>query len=193
MKKNNEIIDWSKFYNEKINNDKNNYDDTYMKSFKNHLILKNYDTRFAMYLDTKYLGYINETFNSNLKFSNKLTILSLYFKNIYKDNTIYKYASIIDKLNILVNGKELLPELSSDYHNRVIPYNKGLSLPDGYHMYGFNFYSLASQPNGFINMKDIKDFLIYSSQVDVSEEYKLKVCSREYKILKINNYTGKIL
>ncbi len=161
---------------------------------KNNLIIKNYSTRYAMYLDEKYLGYINENLNNtNLKFSNKLGILSLYFKNIYKDNTIYTYSSIIDKLNILVNGKDLLPELPATYHNQVIPYNKGYVLPDGYHMYGFNINSLASQPNGFVNMKKIRDFLIYSSQFDVSQEYLLKICAREYKILKIDNQLGKIL
>jgi hypothetical protein len=163
----------------------------------NHPIIGKYDTRFAMYLDEKYLNHINEDLNNqNLKFSNKLTVLSLYFKNIYKNNTVLTYQQIIDKLNILINGKELLPELPSEYHNRVIPYMKGYSLPDGYHLYGFNFHSLSSQPNGFINMKKIKDFLIYSSQVNINNqglEAKLKVCTREYKILKIDNLTGKII
>jgi hypothetical protein len=52
---------------------------------------------------------------------------------------------------------------------------------------------LASQPNGFANMKKIKDFLIYSSQNNVNQEYKLKICTREYKILKIDNLMGKII
>lgn len=38
MLKNNEIINWNKFYNDKINNDKNDYNKDYMKSYKNHLI-----------------------------------------------------------------------------------------------------------------------------------------------------------
>ena len=160
---------------------------------KNHLIIKNYDTRFAMYLDTKHLVHINENLNLDLKFSNKLTALTLYFQNVYKNETINTYQPIINSLNILVNGKELLPELPSNYVNRVIPYNKGYSLPDGYNMYSFNFSSLSSQPNGFANMKKIKDFLIYSSQNNTNQEYKLKICTREYKILKIDNLVGKIL
>jgi hypothetical protein len=163
---------------------------------KNNLILKNYNTRFAMYLDEKYLTYIDEDLNDpSLKFSNKITILILYFKNIYKNTIVYTYQQIIDKLNIYINGKELLPELPSEYHNRVIPYNKGYELPDGYHVYSFNYNSLSSQPNGFINMKKVRDFLIYSSQVDINQykEAKLKVCTREYKILKIDNLMGKII
>lgn len=35
---NNKIMDWSKFYNEKINEDKNDYNELYNKSYKNHLI-----------------------------------------------------------------------------------------------------------------------------------------------------------
>ena len=161
---------------------------------KNHLIIKNYDTRFAMYLDTKYLNHINENLNNtNLKFSNKLTVLSLYFQNIFKNTTIYTPAEIIDKLNIYVNGKELLPELPSSYHNNVISYYKGLALPFGYYMYGFNYYGLSTQPNGFINMKKIRDFLIYSNQVNTNQEYKLKICTREYKILNIDNLMGQLL
>ncbi len=164
------------------------------QTLKNHLIIKNYNTRFAMYLDTKHLVHINENLNDlTLKFSNKLTALSLYFQNVYQNETIDTYQPIINSLNILVNGKELLPELPSDYVNRVIPYNKGLSLPDGYNMYSFNFQSLASQPNGFANMRKIRDFLIYSSQVNTNQEYKLKICTREYKILKIDNLVGKII
>ena len=162
---------------------------------KNHLIIKNYDTRFAMYLDTKYLNHINENLNNTaLKFSNKLTILSLYFQNVYKNNTINTYQQIIDKLNIYLNGKELLPELPTNYHNYVIPYNKGLSLADSYHVYGFNYYGLTNQPNGFMNMKKIRDFLIYSHQINTNEykEAKLKICTREYKILQIDNMMGKI-
>lgn len=161
---------------------------------KNHLIIKNYDTRFAMYLDTKYLNHINENLNNtSLKFSNKLTVLSLYFQNVYKNRTIITLTEIIDKLNIYINGKELLPELPSTYHGNVISYYKGMSLPFGYYMYGFNYHALSTQPNGFLNMKKIRDFLIYSHQTNINNEYKLNICTREYKILKIDNLMGQIL
>jgi hypothetical protein len=86
----------------------------------------------------------------------------------------------------MINGKELLPNLPSQYHNYVIPYMKGYMLPEGFHTYGFGYNSLTMQPNGMLNMKKIKDFLIYSKQLDVNKEYKLKVCTKEYKILKID-------
>jgi hypothetical protein len=161
---------------------------------KTHPVIKNYSARFAMYLDTKYLNYINEDLNNiSLKYAYKLTVLVLYFTNIYKNETKYTVQQIIDTLNIFINGKELLPSLASTYHNSVVSYQKGIALPDGYHAYGFNFDSLASQPNGFVNMKKINDLLIYSKQNDVNQEYKLKVCTREYKILQIDNSKGKLI
>jgi hypothetical protein len=42
-------------------------------------------------------------------------------------------------------------------------------------------------------MKKINDLLIYSKQNDVNQEYKLKVCTREYKILQIDNSKGKLI
>jgi hypothetical protein len=163
---------------------------------KNHPIISKYDIRFAMYLDSKYLTYIDENLNNlNLKYSYKLTVLVLYFTKIYKNETITVKTNIIDSLNIMLNGTELLPNLPSEYHNYVIPYLKGYMLPKNYHMYGFCLDSLSSDPNGMINMKKIKDFLIYSKQLNIIEdiEYRLKICTREYRILDINNNKGKLL
>ena len=158
-----------------------------------HPIIK-INVRFGMYLDTKYLVYINENLNNlSLKYSYKLTVLSLYFQNNYKNEVIKTPISIIDSLNILLNGTELLPELPSSYHNYVIPYLKGRALPKNVHTYGFTYDSLSDQPCGFINMKLIKDFLIYSKQTNTDKEYRLKICTREYKILKIENNKGKII
>jgi hypothetical protein len=157
---------------------------------KDHSIIGKYSTRFAMFLDSKYLVYINENLNNvSLKYSYKLTVLSLYFTNNYVNEIIYTPVNIIDTLNIMINGKELLPNLPSQYHNYVIPYMKGYMLPDGFHTYGFGYNSLTLQPNGMLNMKKIKDFLIYSKQLDVNKEYKLKICTKEYKILKIDMNT----
>ncbi len=162
-----------------------------------HPIISKYDVRFAMYLDSKYLVYINENLNnSSLKYSYKLTVLSLYFTNNYKNITINTPVNIIDSLNIWLNGVELLPDLPSSYHNYVIPYLKGMALPNSYHTYSFGYYSLTPQPNGFINMKLIKDFLIYTKQTEINStwpEYRLKICTREYKVLKIENNKGKLI
>ena len=194
------------WYSEYVNN--SNYDnyiyvviDAEIKSnsyryqiLKNHPIIGKYDTRFAMYLDQKYLQYIDENLNNkNLKFSNKLTLLTLYFTYIYMNINIKTNVDAIDMLNILVNGKEIQPNLHSEYNNYVVPYVKGYTLPDGYHLYSFAYNSLASQPNGFAFMKKIKDFLIYSKQNDIGNEYKMKICAREYKFIKIENNKATII
>jgi hypothetical protein len=161
---------------------------------KTHPIIGKYDTRFAMYLDQKYLQYIDENLNNtNLKFSNKLTLLTLYFMNIYMNDNIKINVDAIDSLNILVNGKELQPKLFAEFNNLVVPYMKGYTLPDGYHLYSFAYDSLSSQPNGFAFMKRLKDFLIYSKQNNVMNEYKMKICAKEYKFIKIENNKAIIL
>jgi hypothetical protein len=161
---------------------------------KNHMIIGKYDTRFAMYLDQKYLQYIDENLNDkNLKFSNKLTLLTLYFTNIYMNDSVKTNIDAIDNLNILVNGKEIQPKLFADFNNLVVPYMKGYTLPDGYHLYSFAYDSLSSQPNGFAFMKRLKDFLIYSKQNNYMNEYKMKICAKEYKFIKIENNKAVIL
>jgi hypothetical protein len=158
------------------------------KLLKNHPIIGKYDTRFAMYLDQKYLQYIDENLNNtNLKFSNKLTLLTLYFTNIYMNKNVKTNIDAIESLNILVNGKELQPKLYAEFNNMVVPYMKGYVLPDGYHLYSFAYDSLSSQPNGFAFMKRLKDFLIYSKQNNIMNEYKMKICTKEYKFIKIEN------
>jgi hypothetical protein len=159
-----------------------------------HPIIGKYDTRFAMYLDQKYLQYIDENLNNkNLKFSNKLTLLTLYFTNIYMNDNAKTFVNAINSLNILVNGKELQPYLPSEFNNLVVPYMKGYTLPDGHHLYSFAYDSLSSQPNGFAFMKRLKDFLIYSKQNNVMNEYKMKICAREYKFIKIENNKAVLL
>lgn len=161
---------------------------------KNHPIIGKYDTRFAMYLDQKYLQYIDENLNNtNLKFSNKLTLLTLYFTNIYMNKNVKTNIDAIESLNILVNGKELQPKLYAEFNNMVVPYMKGYVLPDGYHLYSFAYDSLSSQPNGFAFMKRLKDFLIYSKQNNIMNEYKMKICAKEYKFIKIENNKAVIL
>lgn len=160
----------------------------------NHSIISKYNIRYAMYLDEKYLQYINENLNNiDLKYSQKLTILILYFtkNHINKINIIKN--NIIDTMNIIINGHDILPSLPSSYYNNTIPYLKGHILPDGYYMYSFGYDSLNSQPNGMLNLKNIKDFLIYTTQNIVNQEVKLKICSREYRILKIDGGKGNLV
>ena len=158
----------------------------------NQPVIKN--IRYAMYLDEKYLQYINENLNdSNLKYSQKLTILSLYFTYNFINKDIITNNDIINSLNIYINGNEILPNLPGSYLNNTIPYLKGYVLPDGYYMYSFAINSLDSQPNGMLNLKYIKDLQIYSTQNISNKEIKLKICTSEYRILKIENNVCKLI
>ena len=158
-----------------------------------HPIISKYNIRFAMYLDEKYLGYIPENLNnSDLKFSNKLTILILYFTKIYNNTPVYN-NNIVNNINIQLNGIDLLPLLPSSYYNNTIPYMRGYSLPNGYFMYSFNYNSLTSQPNGMLNLKYIKDLQIYLTLNFLNKNLQLKICTREYKIIKIEKSIGTLL
>jgi len=160
----------------------------------NHVVISKYDIRYAMYLDEKHLQYIDENLNnSDLKYSQKLTILSLYFTYNFINKDIVTSTDIINSLNIYINGNELLPALPGSYLNNTIPYLKGYILPDGHYMYSFALDSLASQPNGMLNLKNIKDLQIYSTQNISNKEVRLKVCTSEYRILKIENDTCKLI
>ena len=150
--------------------------------------------RFAMYLDEKYLQYIDENLNDvNLKYSQKITILILYFTKIYTNMNIIKNVDMIDSINIQINGHDLLPNLPSSYLNNVIPYLKGFILPDGHYMYSFAYNSLDKQPCGMLNLKNIKDLLINSQQNVTNQNINMKVCAHEYRILKIDNNMGKLI
>ena len=158
----------------------------------NHPVIKN--TRYAMYLDEKNLQYINENLNdSDLKYSKKLTILSLYFTYNFINKDIVSNTDIINSINIYIDGNELLPNLPGSYLNNTIPYLKGYVLPDGYYMYSFALDSLASQPNGMLNLKYIKDLQINSTQNISNKEIKLKICTSEYRILRIENNVCKLI
>jgi hypothetical protein len=151
------------------------------------------DIRFAMYLDEKYLQYINENLNdTNLFYSQKITILVLYFTRIYRNQSIIKSTDIISSINIYIDGHELLPQLPASYSNNVIPYLKGNILPDGYYMYSFAIDSLNTQPNGMLNLKNVKDLEVYTVQNVANQGIKLKICSHEYRILKIENNVGRL-
>ena len=159
-----------------------------------HCILSKYDTRYIMYLDEKYLNYIKEDLNnSKIIYSQKLTILILYFTQIHFNNIIIKKQDNIEKISIQVNGINLINKLPASYYNNVIPYLKGYELPDNYYMYSFSYNSLDKQPNGFINLKLIKDLQIYSEQNVLNKNIKMKLCTYEYRILKIQNNIGIIL
>ena len=89
-------------------------------------------------LDEKYLKYINEDLNNwTNKFSQKISLITLYFEKIYRNKVIVSDTDIIDTINIRVNGVDLLSAQSAKYFNNLLPNIKGYQLLDGYYMYSF--------------------------------------------------------
>lgn len=155
--------------------------------FKNHSFLSFFDTHYIMYLEEKYLNYINEDLNNfSSVYSKKLTILVLYFKNIFYEIEIPRKQSI-DKLTFKMNGINIIPLLNGNYFNDVIPYLKGYTLEDNHYVYSFGKNSKIKQPNGHVNLKLIEDFSIEITKNSNVSKAKLKLYSKEYKIIHFKN------
>lgn len=186
---NNELNRYSELYNlfNTINNEIKS-GSTRINVVKANEILSQYNIMFILYLDDKYLNYIDEDINIVSSYSNKITILMLYFINTYRN---IKYSSvesgILDKIDIKINGVNLLPELSGKYYNDVIPYTKGYYLLDNFYVYSFGLNSKSKQPNGYLNMKLIENILIRTTLKNIQKNGELKIYTREYKILELEN------
>ena len=156
-----------------------------------HNILCKYDIYYMMYLDEKYLQHIKEDLNNiNMIFSEKLTILTLYFTKIHFNINKLIYQDVIQNISIKLNGINLIQKLPTSYYNNVIPYLHGYKLPDNYYMYSFSYNSLIEQANGMLNLKFINDLQIYSEQNIMNKYINMKICTYEYRILEIQNNTG---
>ena len=156
-----------------------------------HNILFKYDIYYMMYLDEKYLQHIKEDLNNiNMIFSEKLTILTLYFTKIHFNINKLIYDDEIQNISIKLNGINLIQKLPASYYNNVIPYLHGYKLPDNYYMYSFSYNSLIEQANGMLNLKFINDLQIYSEQNIMNKYINIKICTYEYRILEIQNNTG---
>ena len=157
-------------------------------------ILAKYDINFIIYLDEKYLKYINEDLNNwTNKFSQKISLITLYFEKIYRNKVIVSDTDIIDTINIRMNGVDLLSTQSAKYFNNLLPNIKGYQLLDGYYMYSFNYNSLDTQPNGHLNFKPIDDIQIYTKLNRTTNNTTLKIYTKEYRVIEFKNNKAKII
>ena len=162
--------------------------------FKSNNILSKQDIMFIIYLDEKYLKYINEDLNNwSNKFSQKISLLTLYFEKIYKNTTLESEEDIINTINIKLNGTNLLPTQSGKYFTNLLSNIKGYRLQNGYYIYSFNYNSLDKQPNGHLNFKKIDDLQIYTKLNRISSNTKLQIYTKEYRIIEFKNNRGKLI
>jgi hypothetical protein len=152
-----------------------------------HPLLSEFEIQYVLYLDEKYLSYLNEDLNNHsFPYSKKLTILILYFKNIYKEEIVPR-QNCLEKLIFKMDGLNISPDIKADYYNDVIPYLKGYTLENNHYVYSFGLNSRVKQPNGHVNLKLIEDFSIQIEKKSNVKRAKIKLYSKEYKIINFNN------
>ena len=183
---NNKAEDYLIFKNidEEIENDSSR-----IQFIKNKEYFDNYDIKYILYLDDKFLNHIDEDLNNhNSIHSNKITILLLYFKNVFKNEIVYNYPNgFLDRIQVKLNGLSIIPKLSGKYYNDVIPYLKGYTLDDNHYVYSFGYNSKVKQQNGHLNFKLIDDFSLEIDKNTNISRAKIKLYTKEYKILEIKN------
>ena len=140
------------------------------------------------------MKYIDEDLNNiSTSYSNKITILTLYFLKNYKNKTIYNVDNgILTNIDIKINGNSLGVK-NGKFYNSVLPYQKGYKLLDNYYVYSFGLDSKATQPNGFLNLKNIEDLYVNTTLQNTDSIKTLYTYTREYKIFSIENNKCKVL
>ena len=181
--KNLNIYEIEDYYIFKLIEDEIKNNSNRVSQLKNHPLLKNYDIKYIIYLDEKYLTYINENLNNlTSPYSNKITLLSLYFKNIYKNNKIETKVDLIKDIQFELNGMGLKSE-SFKYFGNVLPYYNGESINEDYLLYNISFNALEEQPTGFFCCQNDMYFGIKTTLNVDDEPVFIKILTNEYKYL----------
>jgi|SaaInlStandDraft_5_1057022.scaffolds.fasta_scaffold00832_2 hypothetical protein len=151
-----------------------------------HPLLKEYDIKYIIYLDEKYLDHINENLNTlTTGHSLKLSILSLYFKNNYKNNIIITKPDLISSLTFEIDGIKKTPTMEQKYYNIVKPYLQGEKLDNDYLLYNISLESISksyelNQPNGIIDFSKVQNFSIIAK---TNYTGYIKIIAKEYRFL----------
>ena len=175
----------------------NNSNPTLLSSVRNHNYLKNFDTRFVLYLFYYRLSYWNNfEFESTLaRDRRKFSKLVLYFKNVYKNELTSNYLQPIKNLTFKANGKMLLAETESEYYHSLVPVEKfERSAEMGNYMYSFSLYPSLSQPTGQLNFNILEDptlELVMDPNVTI-ENVRLNTVIKEFQILRIIGGQGNL-
>ena len=135
-------------------------------------------------MDEKYLDYINEDLNNlQIPFSNKITVLSLYFKNTYKNIKLNNKINLINKIQFDLCGCGITSYFDTDYYTKVKPYYTGESIDDDYLVYSFSFNSLEEQPTGFYSFDRGTELGIKTILNVIDEPVFIKILTKKYDFL----------
>jgi hypothetical protein len=182
-KSNISIYEIEDYYIFKLIDDEIDNNSNRVSQIKNHPFLNKFDIRYVLYIDEKYLNYINENLNNlTLPFSNKITVLVLYFKNNYINNKIETKVDLIKNIQFELNGMALKSE-SFRYFGNVLPYYNGENIDDDYLLYNISFNALEEQPTGFFCCSDNMYFGIKTVLNVTDEPVFIKLITKEYKYL----------
>ncbi len=136
--------------------------------------------KFLMYYEDKYLKELNDI--------QKIYVVSMYLKYLYKNNVNIKETSLIHSLLIKINGTDLLSEQNYSYFTDLIPTQKFKnSLPIGYYSYTFSLYPNDDQYSGHLNFTHFDDTIIKVSSNDLvsTNPYMINTVVKEYNILRV--------
>jgi hypothetical protein len=154
---------------------------------KTDLLLQKQDLNFILFIMDKYLV--------NILLESQIKILNLYFTYLFENKQIIIETSTIESFNLQSNGNDLFYNMSQEYYNLVIPYQKYYnSVPLGYYCYSFSLFPLEDQPSGHLNFNQIDNVtinLINNNNI-INEPYNLKIIVKEYQILRIMSGLGSL-
>jgi hypothetical protein len=117
---NNKIIDWTKYYNEKLNNDKNDYDELYMKSYNSHMIEPK--NNYIMVCGPSGVGKTNSIiqFIINSSYKKESPFIDIYYCSFSTvDEDLLKLLSkVLNNNLILINTIPQLNELIETFKEK---------------------------------------------------------------------------
>jgi hypothetical protein len=123
-----------------------------------------------------------------------LVVNNLLFNTNYSLD-YFETTDIINNVQIIMNGLERLSSRSSDYFNKIQPYQNHSNIAkNGLFCYSFSLFPEQHQPSGTCNLSKIDDFQIIvttSSAINYLNTAKVRVYALCINVLRIiDGYGG---
>ena len=148
---------------------------------------------FYILNNLKVIDYLNIEPNM-CKFGLDFPVIDLFF--VFKDKKTGNILDIIDKFQLVINGKPMNQITDSIYYKWITPNNLYYTAIPGVICYSFAVYPLEIQPSGSLNFAYVINSFITYSFIDPSINYmdiSLTIYAREYNVLQIQSGQGALL